>query len=368
MIPINKPIIGEEEIRAVIDVLKSGRLTNPSPEGGQKVREFEQEFSKFIGVKHAIAVNSGTSALYAALLAGGVGPGDEVIVPAFTFVATANVVLMVGAKPVFADIDLATYNISIEDIKRKITNRTKAIIPVHLYGLTADMDPIMEIAEEHNLLVIEDACQAHGAEYKGKKAGSLGHMAAFSFYPSKIITTGEGGIITTNDEELAEKLRMIRTHGQVKGYDSIILGANLRMTEISAAIGVVQMKRIREFLRIRRRNAKILTQELNEVEGLSLPIEPEGYLHNWYLYTVRIEKKNRDQVLMALRKNGIGTVAYYPTPLHKLPLYSNLGYGHERLVNSEYAAKTVLSLPVHPLVTEEQITYVASTLKKILKD
>ncbi len=366
-IPINKPIIGDEEIRAVAEVLRSGRLTTGNPLGGPKVREFEQLFREFVGVNHAVAVSSGTAALYAALLAFEVGPGDEVIVPSFTFVATANVVLMVGAKPVFADIDLNTYNIDVEDVRKKITPRTKAIIPVHLYGLPADMDPLMELAEDHNLVVIEDACQAHGSLYKGRMAGSIGHMAAFSFYPSKIITTGEGGMITTNDDELAEKLRMIRTHGQVKGYDSVILGSNLRMTELQAAIGIVQMRKINSFLEARRKNAKLLTEELDGEDGIELPYEPEGFRHNWYVYTVRILKADRDKVLFYLRRAGIGAMVYYPTPLHQLPLYRKLGYGSLKLPNSELASKTVLCLPVHPAMSEDDVLYVAQKLKEALR-
>jgi len=283
-------------------------------------------------------------------------------------VATANVVLAVGAKPIFADIDLRTYNISVDDVKRKITPRTKAIIPVHLYGLPADMNPLMELAEDHGLVVIEDACQAHGSLYKGKKAGSLGHMAAFSFYPSKIITTGEGGMITTNDDELAEKLRMIRTHGQVRGYDSVIFGLNLRMSEMNAAIGIVQIKKIDEFLKRRRRNAKIMSEELSSTEGIVLPVEPQDYVHNWYVYTIRLlNHKIRDNVQRYLRDNGIGAMVYYPTPLHKLPLYERLGYANERIPNSDLASKSVLSLPVHPLMTEEDVVYVAEKLKEALR-
>ena len=282
--------------------------------------------------------------------------------------ATANVVLAVGAKPIFADIDLRTYNISVDDVKRKITPRTKAIIPVHLYGLPADMNPLMELAEDHGLVVIEDACQAHGSLYKGKKAGSLGHMAAFSFYPSKIITTGEGGMITTNDDELAEKLRMIRTHGQVRGYDSVIFGLNLRMSEMNAAIGIVQIKKIDEFLKRRRRNAKIMSEELSSTEGIVLPVEPQDYVHNWYVYTIRLlNHKIRDNVQRYLRDNGIGAMVYYPTPLHKLPLYERLGYANERIPNSDLASKSVLSLPVHPLMTEEDVVYVAEKLKEALR-
>jgi len=283
-------------------------------------------------------------------------------------VATANVVLAVGARPIFADIDLRTYNISVDDVKQKITPRTKAIIPVHLYGLPADMDPLMELAEDHGLVVIEDACQAHGSIYKGKKAGSLGHMAAFSFYPSKIITTGEGGMITTNDDELAEKLKMIRTHGQVKGYDSVIFGLNLRMSEINAAIGIAQMKKIDAFLKRRRRNAKIMSEELSSTDGIVLPVEPQGYVHNWYVYTIRLlNHKIRDNVQRYLRDNGIGAMVYYPTPLHKLPLYERLGYANEHIPNSDLASKSVLSLPVHPLMTEEDVVYVAEKLKEALR-
>ncbi len=349
--------------------MRSGILTTGNPNGGPKVREFERIFAEFIGVKHAIAVNSGTSALYAALIAAGVGPGDEVIVPSFTFIATANVVLAVGAKPIFADIDLSTYNISVEEIRKKITPRTKAIIPVHLYGLPADMDPIMELAEEHNLVVIEDACQAHGSLYKGRKAGALGHMAAFSFYPSKIITTGEGGMITTNDDELAEKLRRIRTHGQVKGYDSVMFGMNLRMTEINAAIGIAQMKKIESFLQRRRKNALLMTEELSSLDDMIvLPTEPPGYTHNWYVYTIRLTNPSiRNKLQSYLRNEGIGAMVYYPIPLHKLPLYERLGYSKISLPNSELASQSVLSLPVHPLMSEEDVIYVAEKVKEGLR-
>ncbi len=366
MIPINKPIIGKEEIEAVKKVLESGILTNASPAGGPMVKAFEEAFAKYIGVKYAVAVNSGTAALYAALLALNVKPGDEIIVPAFTFVATANVVLQVGAKPVFADIDLETYTIDPDDLRKKITDKTKAVIPVHLYGLPADMDPIMEIAEEHNIFVIEDAAQAHGSEYMGRKAGSLGHLGCFSFYPSKIITTGEGGMITTNHEEIAKRLRMIRTHGQVKGYDSVILGANLRMPEIEAAIGLVQLKKLEEFLALRRRNASMLTELLAELESVQLPKEPSGRKHNWYLYTVSVNPAIRDKILDSLRSAGIGATVYYPKPIHKIPLYVSLGYSSFKLPRCEKAAQSVMSLPVHPQVREKEIEFIARTLKKSL--
>lgn len=366
MIPINKPIIGKEEIEAVKKVLESGILTNASPAGGPMVKAFEEAFANYIGVRYAIAVNSGTAALYAALLALNIKPGDEIIVPAFTFVATANAVLQVGAKPVFVDIDPKTYTMDPDDLRKRITDKTKAIIPVHLYGLPADMDPIMEIAEEYSIFIIEDAAQAHGSEYKGSKTGSLGHLGCFSFYPSKVITTGEGGMITTNNDELAKRLKMIRTHGQVKGYDSVILGANLRMPEMEAAIGLVQLKKLEKFLALRRRNALTLTELLAELETLQLPTEPPDRKHNWYLYTISVNPTVRDKILNYLRSVGIGATVYYPTPIHKIPLYASLGYSSLKLPHCEKATKSVMSLPVHPQVGEKEIEFIAKALKKSL--
>ncbi len=367
MIPINVPIMGEEEVQAVREVLESGRLTEWRPEGGPAARRFEEAFASYIGVKHAIAVNSGTAALHAALLAIGVGKGDEVIVPAFTFVATANAVLLTGAKPVIVDIDLDTYNISLEAVRKALTKRTKAMIPVHLYGLPVDMDPVMELAEEKGLYVIEDAAQAHGAEYKGRKVGGLGHLACFSFYSSKVITTGEGGMVTTNDDELADRLRSIRTHGQRKGYDTERLGHNYRMPEVQAAIGLVQLNRIENFLRSRRRNAEILSEGLSGLEGTHLPIEPRGFKHCWYLYTVRVEdQKKRDKVVRELNKVGIGAAVYYRTPIHRTPLHLKVAR-KVRPVNAELASRTVFQLPVHPKVTEEQAKWIANETVKLLR-
>lgn len=365
VIPINKPLIGEEEVQAVRDVIDSGLLTSASFEGGPKVRDFESRFAGFVGSKYGVAVNSGTAALHLALLAAGVGPGDEVIVPPFTFVATATVVLLVGARPVFADIDPETYNIDPENVKRLISPRTKAIIPVHLYGLPAEMDVLMEIAREHNIVVIEDAAQAHGASYKGRMVGSIGDMGCFSFYATKNMTTGEGGMITTNNREYWERLRMLRSHGQVKGYDPHVLGYNYRMPEIEAAIGLVQLAKLPRFLEIRRRNAMMLNDLLSELKGLTLPYEPSGVRHSWYLYTISVDN-NRDALRDGLNKLGIGASVYYETPVHLTPLFYKMGFREGMYPVAENAARHVLSLPVHPGLNENDMVFIYESVKKML--
>ncbi|RLF04656.1 MAG: hypothetical protein DRJ60_06770 [Thermoprotei archaeon] len=368
-IPINKPILDEEEISEVIKVLKQGSLTASLPEGGSNVRLFEREFALFVGVKNAIAVNSGTAALHLSLMALGVGPGDEVLVPSLTFVATANVVVLAGAKPVFVDVDPKTYTMDPKDLERKITERTKAIIPVHLYGLMADMDSIMSIADKHGISVIEDAAQAHGSELKGRRAGSIGIMGCFSFYPSKVMTTGEGGMVTTNNDYLASTLRSIRTHGQEWVNGELLatrIGGNYRMPEIEAAIGRVQLKKLPKFLEIRRRNAKILTDILNNVKQIELPIEPEGYTHNWYLYTIKFESHTlRDEVKKYLNSMGIGATIYYKTPIHLTPLYKKLLNTREGLLPvTEDLSRRLLSLPVHHGMSEEDAQRVAEAVKE----
>ncbi|MEM3663537.1 MAG: DegT/DnrJ/EryC1/StrS family aminotransferase [Candidatus Jordarchaeales archaeon] len=367
MIPINKPILGREEEENVLSVLRSGNLTGRVSESGM-VMEFERLFSSFLGVKYAVAVSSGTAALHASLLAIDVRPGDEVIVPSFTFSATCNVVLHVGAKPVFVDIDLDTYTMNPDEVKKTLTPKTKAIIPVHLYGHPADMKPIMEVAEEEKIYVIEDATQAHGAEYNGVKVGGIGHLGCFSFYPTKIITTGEGGMVATNDEELAEKIRMIRNQGERGDYVTTLLGHNWRLPEMNAAIGVAQMRRINEFLAKRRRNANRLTELLREVKELVLPFEKGKARHAWNIYTVRLrdERVRRDDVVSFLRKRGVGATVYYPVPVHRTKLYIERGYSNVFLPGTELASKTVFSLPVHPSMTEEDVETVASAVKQSL--
>ena len=362
-IPVNKPFLGEEEIDAVAEVLRSGYVTDKSG-AGPKVREFEEKFASFVGAKHAVAVNSGTAGLHASLLAIDLKHGDEVLLPSFTFLATAEAVVLAGGVPKFIDISLETYTIDPDEIRRNISEKTKAIIPVHLYGLPCEMDAIMEIAEDHGLYVIEDAAQAHGAEYKGKRIGGIGHLTVFSFYATKNMTTGEGGMITTNDDELAEKLRMIRTHGEIEPYKPIMLGHNYHMPEILAAIGIVQLKRLPEFIDKRSKNAAHMSSLLKEVDQLILPEVPKHMKHAWYLYTVRLQDnvaEKRGKLLKFLNENGIGAAAYYSTPVHETPFYSK--YPRGKLDNTMKASKSVLSLPIHPLVTEKDVEYICSKVK-----
>lgn len=360
MIPIAKPIIGEDEVRAVTEVLRSGVIAE-----GQKVKDFETAFAEFAGTSFAVAVNSGTAALHAALLAHGIGPGDEVITTPFSFVATANSVLFTGAKPVFADIREDTFNIDPESIVEKITPRTKAIIPVHLYGQSADMKAIMDIAEDKDLIIIEDACQAHGATFEGKSVGSFGE-GTFSFYPTKNMTTSEGGIITTNDKDIAEKARMIRSHGSKQRYLHEMLGFNLRMTDIAAAIGLVQLGKIRDFNMARINNAQYLTKSLQKIKGLILPRVDKRCGHVFHQYTVRIRGElTRDEVVSSLNKMDIGTGIYYPLPIHKQPFYKELGYNDSFPV-AEMASKEVISLPVHPSLSKLDLETICGKLREIM--
>lgn len=355
MIPIAKPLLGKEEIDAVTKVLSSGMIAQ-----GPKVDEFELAFSEHMDCEYAVTVNSGTAALHIALLAHNIGKGAEVITSPFTFIATANSVLYTGAKPVFADIKPDTYNIDPEKIKEKITSKTKAIIPVHLYGQSADMKAIMEIAEDHKLVVIEDACQAHGAECLGKKVGSFG-TGAFSFYPTKNMTTSEGGIITTNDREIAEKSKMIRAHGSKVRYLHEMLGFNLRMTDIAAAIGLVQLGKLDGFNAARQKNAAMLSAGLKGVSGIVLPIVKPGCTHVFHQYTIRA--KERDKLADFLKEKGIGTGVHYPIPIHKQPYYKELGY-RDSLPVSEKAVEEVLSLPVHPALSRDDVQKIIEGVKE----
>lgn len=369
-IPINQPILDDEEIQLVVKVLKSGILTEKGG-GGFYVSQFEQEFAKFIGTKYAVAFSSGTAALHATLMTIGLRSDDEVLIPSFSFVAVAEAVVLAGGKPVFVDINPDTYCMDLESLEEQISSRTQAIIPTHLYGLACDMDPIIELAHKHDLIVIEDAAQAHGAEYKGRKAGALGDMACFSFYATKNITTGEGGMITTNNSEYAETLREIRNHGEQKEYKSVIVGHNYRMSEICGAIGVAQISKLPRFLEARRKNAETLTSKLSGVGKLKLPAVPEGYKHSWYVYTVRLRGANagkRNKVVEKLREKKIGAAVYYPVPIHLMPYYREQ-FPPEKgvLIKTETAARQVFSLPVHPKIEEEQIEYMADVLKKLLK-
>jgi dTDP-4-amino-4,6-dideoxygalactose transaminase len=364
-IAINKPVIGEKEKNAALGVLETGMLTDATYAGGKNVQEFEKKLASHIGAKHAIAVNSGTAALQTSLMAYSVKAGDEVIIPAFTFEATANVVLACNAKPVFADVQ-SDYTIDPKDIKKKITKRTKAIIPVHLYGYPVDLDEIREIAAANSIRVIEDAAESLGAEYKGTQIGRTKDLSCFSLYATKVITSGEGGAITTDDDELADRLRMMRNHGMRDGYDTRILGYNFRLPELPAAMASVQMDRLPEFIRARRKNAKALDDLVSGVKGVSMRQTKKDRKHIWYLYTLHLDK-GRDKVNDALRAKGVGSAIYWKTPVNKMPLYADMGYGDLKLPTVYDAAGHVLSLPVHPLVTEEEIGYIAEQFKAALK-
>ena len=357
-VPIAKPIIGEEEIENVVEVLKSGMIAQ-----GPKVMEFEEKFANWIGAKYGIATNSGTSALHVALLACGIGEGDEVITTPFTFIASGNAIVYTGATPVFADIDLDTYTIDPDKIEDLITDKTKAILPVQLYGQAADMDKIREIAEKHDLKIIEDAAQAHGAEYNGEKVGTLGDIACFSFYPTKNMTTSEGGMITTNDEELAKKAQMFRAHGASERYHHDEIGYNFRMTDIAAAIGLAQLNVIDEFNNKRISNANYLNEQLKDVEGIVTPKSPDNYKHVYHQYTIRVEKGNRDDWVEFLTNKGIGTGIHYPIPLYNQPIYKKLGIEGDCPL-AEKAADNVISLPVHPSLTKEDLDLVVDAVKE----
>jgi len=363
IIPIARPLIGDEEIKAVIRVLKSGMLAQ-----GKEVEMFEKEFAEYIGVDYAVAVCNGTVALDLALKCLEIRPGDEVITTPFTFIASANCILFQGARPVFADINERTFNIDPDSILEKITDRTKAIIPVHLYGHPAEMSAIMEIAEDHKLYVIEDCAQAHGAEYRGKKVGSIGTAGCFSFYPTKNMTTGEGGMITTNDRKIYNKAKLLRDHGQTRKYHHEILGYNYRMTNIAAAMGRVQLKKLEMWLKIRERNAKILINEIRKIRGLIPPYVEPHVRHAWHQFVIRVTNEfplTRDELAHALENHGIQTAIHYPKPIHLQPLYQNLGYDKNECPAAIKVSKEVLSLPVHPAVSLDDIKYMVKTLREL---
>jgi dTDP-4-amino-4,6-dideoxygalactose transaminase len=355
MISISKPQFGDEELALLREVLASGIVAQ-----GPKVAEFEQEFAKLAGTKFAVAVSSGTTALHCALLAHNIGPGDEVITSPFTFIASANSVLFTGAVPRFVDICADTFNLNPELIEQAITPRTKAIMPVHLYGLMADMDPIMAIARKHNLVVIEDAAQAHGATYKGRKAGSLG-TGCFSLYATKNMTSGEGGMVTTDDPAIAERVRLLRSHGMRVRYYHDELGYNFRMTDLHAAVGLAQLRKLEGFNARRRANALFLNQHIRRA---LTPVEPEGYGHVWHQYTIRLTKGNRDEAVEKLKQAGVGTGIFYPVPVHKQKIYLERGYTDHLPVTEELSGQ-VISLPVHAALTPADLETIVAAVESL---
>jgi dTDP-4-amino-4,6-dideoxygalactose transaminase len=358
MISIAKPLLGDEEKTAVLHVLDSGLLAS-----GPRTEEFEKRYAQYVGTKYAISTTSGTTALHLGLLALGVTHGDEVILPSFSFIASANAPLFCDAIPVFCDVDPKTFNIDPEKIEKCITKKTKAIMPVHLYGQAADMRPIQEIAEKHGVFVIGDACQAHGASYDGKMIGSFGDLECFSFYPTKNMTTGEGGMVTTNNGDVAELIASLRNHGREKtkwGYEHGRLGYNYRMTDIGAAIGIEQLKKLPKNIEIRQKNAHYFDTYLNNVE---IPYVLPAAQHAYHQYTIKSE--NRDTLIQSLKKNDIGYGIYYPQPLHT---YKHLKkYAHKDLKTSELLANQVISLPVHPALESEDLKRIVSAVNEECK-
>ena len=352
-IVFNKTVIGVRELFAVQKVIRSKNLVS-----SLHVINFEENFAKLVGSDSCIAVNSGTSALHLILIALGIGPGDEVIVPAFTFAATANTVLLVGAKPIFADIEISTFNMDPVSMREKITKKTKAVIPVHLFGLMANLNAIKEIVDPLGIHVIEDAAQAHGAEYMGKKAGSIGAAAAFSFYGTKNITTGEGGAITTSIRKIENVIKLLRNQGMAKTYFNELAGFNNRMSEIQAAIGYVQLSRLESINRLRRKNALFYNSELR---GVVCPKEPTNYGHVYHQYVIRVPDLDRDRFVVELDKKGIETRIYYPVPLNKLS-YFNDNTNH---VNAEISSASVLAIPVRPNLKEKELHRVVETINQI---
>ena len=333
---------------------------------GERVAEFERKFADYCGTTYGVATNNGTAALHAALLAADIGYGDEVIVPAFSFIATASAVSMCGAKPIFADVNDETFTINPALVAERITSKTRAVIGVHLFGQPFEVRAVKEICESHNLKLIEDAAQAHGALYHGEKVGGLGHFGCFSFYATKNMITGEGGMITTNEKASAERLRLITNHGQSEKYLHIRLGYNYRMTDIAAAIGIVQLKKLDKYNMRRRKNAEYYNSHLS-VAGLILPHAADGMYHVYHQYVVRLTgdfPMKREEFIEYLKTKGIGTAVHYPIPIQRQPLYA-LAQEPDPCPVSTRLAESVLSLPVHPLLDGKELAYICDTINRV---
>ncbi|QIM15880.1 DegT/DnrJ/EryC1/StrS family aminotransferase [Leucobacter insecticola] len=362
-IPAAKPIIGDEEREAVDRVLRSGMIAQ-----GPEVAAFEREFAEhFVGGRESVAVNSGTSGQHLGLLAAGVGPGDEVIVPSFTFAATGNSVALTGATPVFVDIEPNYFTLDPEAVRAAITPRTKGIMPVHLYGHPFLVDQIEAIANEHGLAIYEDAAQAHGASWKGRRAGTFGDFAMFSLYPTKNMTSGEGGMVSCATAEIARNMRLLRNQGMEKQYENEVIGFNTRMTDIHAAIGRVQLTKVDAWTAQRQRNAAALNAGLGELAGVQIPLVADEAVHVYHQYTVRLDAGERDRIHVALREeHNIGSGVYYPIPNHRLLPLAKFAPGLD-LPETERAAREVLSLPVHPSLGEGDIERIVAAVAATLR-
>ncbi len=361
MIPISKPSIGENETRAVNAALASGILAQ-----GPRVAEFERAFAEYIGVKHAIATSNGTTALHLALLAHGIGAGDQVITTPFTFIASLNAILYANATPRLIDVD-DSFNLDVSQIESAITPQTRAIMPIHLFGLPADMHRILELARAHNLLVIEDACQSHGAMFQGQRAGSFG-TGAFSFYATKNMTTGEGGMLTTNDDATAAHARLLLNHGMRVRYHHEILGYNYRMTDLAAAIGIEQLKQLDTFNARRLENAMYYNAQFQNMRGLELPRLFPQRTHVFHQYTLRVLPEfpmTRDQLSAALQARGIGTGIYYPISAHQQASVASYAWAQVQLPRAQQFSAQVISLPVHPNISATERAYIAETVRTL---
>ncbi len=347
----------------VRQVMESGMLAQ-----GEWVKRFEDAFSGYTDIPHCTAVTNGTVALDLVMRAIGVKPGDEVIVPDFTFIATANSVVFQNAKPVFADVLEDTFNIDPEEVKEKITDKTKAVIPVHLFGQAADMKALDDICRDRKIHLIEDACQAHGAKQGGKHVGGFGTAGCFSFYPTKNMTTGEGGMITINDIDFDKDTRILRDQGQTKKYVHEMIGFNCRMTNLAASIGLAQLKKLPGFVKRRQMNAKKLDEGIAKINGLTIPVVKESNEHAYHQYVIKVEDSfplSRDELAKTLRDSGVGTAVHYPTPIHLQPSYKALGYRPDLCPVTTVLAGQVLSLPVHPALTEEDIQKIITSLEEV---
>jgi dTDP-4-amino-4,6-dideoxygalactose transaminase len=356
-VPIADPEMGERDIERVREVMESGRIAD-----GPEVRAFEDEFAALCEADHGVATSNGTTALHAAFEALGVGRGDKVVTTPFSFVASANAIRLAGAEPVFADIDHLTYNldpVAVEEVVRE-EDDVAALLPVHLYGLPAEMDHLLDVADDHDLAVVEDAAQAHGAEFRGQRVGSLGDAACFSLYPTKNMTTGEGGVVTTDRDDVAEEAASFVNHGRPPegGYEHVRVGHNFRMTSVAAAIGRVQLERLSDYNAARRSNAAYLTDSLADA-AVETPTEPDDRTHVYHQYTIRTD--DRDGLTDYLDDAGVGTGVYYPTPIHEQPAYDAVS--HDAPV-AERAADEALSLPVHPNVSEQDLRTIAAAIQE----
>jgi len=365
-IPFLNLKIQYEQIKHEVLPMLTEAMENAAFIGGPQVLGFESEFAGFCESKYCIGVNSGTDALRFALMAAGVRPGDEVITVPNTFIATTEAISQAGAIPVFVDIRNDTYNMDVTKVKQKITRKTKAIIPVHLYGQVADMDPLLELAGKHHMIVIEDACQAHGALYKKKKAGSLGIAGCFSFYPGKNLGAfGEGGAVVTQDEEIAQKIRMIRDHGQATKYFHDMEGYNGRLDAVQAGVLRIKLKKLAGWNEARRKNASRYNALLSDVKSVTTPFEPAFAESVYHLYVILTE--NRDGLQEFLGKNGVATGLHYPLPLHLQKAYAHFGYKEGSFPVTETISKRLLSLPMFPELNKSQIEYVVSLIKDFYK-